>query len=148
MDKLVILYDGFCVLCVWYIRILIKHDRKDIFRFTALSSPTGQTLAEKFPLPDSETSKSINKISLDGPNSSIVDTVILIKDGVQYTKSDAILVAFGELGGLWRIAKILLFIPKSVRDTVYDLNARVRYKIFGRYEACEIPEKEIRHKFL
>ncbi len=80
---------------------------------------------------------------------SQVDSIILIEPGVAYfTKSDAALEIAQDLGGLWKLSSVFNWIPKSIRDVVYDFVARNRYKWFGKKEACMVPTPELRAKFL
>ncbi|MDR3571439.1 MAG: DCC1-like thiol-disulfide oxidoreductase family protein, partial [Candidatus Pacebacteria bacterium] len=71
------------------------------------------------------------------------DTNAVIHGGVAYFKSDAALTVLGALPG-WSWVRLLRSAPKPLRDTVYNLVARNRYRIFGKYEACFVPDAEMR----
>jgi predicted DCC family thiol-disulfide oxidoreductase YuxK len=65
-----------------------------------------------------------------------------------YSKSDAIVFASGELGGIWSLGRLAAVLPKTFRDRVYELVARNRYRMFGKYQSCPVPKPEERAKFI
>jgi len=130
--KKVILFDGVCNLCNSSVQFVIKRDRKDMFRYTALQSEVGQKM-----------------IGERGIDTSQVDSILLIEPGVAYyTKSDAALKIGQSFGGGYVLLAIFTWIPKSIRDAIYDFVARNRYKWFGKQESCMIPTPELKAKFL
>jgi predicted DCC family thiol-disulfide oxidoreductase YuxK len=129
-DDDVILYDGVCVFCSRWIRFVAIRDTSRRFRFTAIQSGYGTRLAQTF------------GIDPDDP-----DTNAVIHGGVAYFKSDAALTVLSNLPG-WRWVRGLRAIPKSLRDPVYNLVARNRYRIFGKYEAYFVPDAEMRARVL
>ncbi|WP_108425698.1 thiol-disulfide oxidoreductase DCC family protein [Flagellimonas amoyensis] len=130
--KKIILFDGVCNLCNNSVLFVIKRDKKDLFRYASLQSEVGQQLVRE-----------------RGIDTSQVDSIILIEPGVAYfTKSDAALEIAQHLGGLWKLSAVFTWIPKSVRDVVYDFVARNRYKWYGKKDACMVPTPELRAKFL
>jgi predicted DCC family thiol-disulfide oxidoreductase YuxK len=129
-DDDVILYDGVCVFCSRWIRFVATHDRAERFRFTAIQSPYGARLAQAF-----------------GIDPHDPDTNAVIHGGVAYFKSDAALTVLSRLAGFgW--ARALFIVPKWLRDAAYDLVARNRYRIFGKYEACFVPDAEMRARVM
>ena len=64
------------------------------------------------------------------------------------TKSDAALFVAGQLGWPWKLARVAGVFPKALRDRLYDVVARTRYRVFGRYEQCLIPREESRSRFV
>ena len=131
-NKQIILFDGVCNLCNSSVQFIIKRDKKDIFRFAALQSDIGQELVRK-----------------RGIDTSMVDSIILIQPEVAYyVKSDAALRIARSLSGLWPALWIFLWLPSGLRDLVYDLVAKNRYKVFGKRDACMIPTPELKEKFL
>ena len=131
-NKKIILFDGVCNLCNGSVQFVIKRDKKDVFRYAAIQSEVGEQLIAERHIDTSQ-----------------VDSIILIEPGVAYfTKSDAALEIAGELGGLWKLTSVFKWIPKSIRDVIYDFVARNRYKWFGKSDACRLPTKEEREKFL
>lgn len=131
-NKKIILFDGVCNLCNSSVQFVIKRDKKDLFRYAALQSEVGQQLVAERHIDTRQ-----------------VDSIILIEPGVAYyTKSDAALEIAKDLGGFWKLSSIFMWIPRAIRNAVYDFVARNRYKWFGRKEACMIPTPELRAKFL
>ena len=131
-QKKIILFDGVCNLCNSSVQFVIKRDKKDIFRFSALQSSTGQKLAKE-----------------RGINTSEVDSIILIEPQIAYyTKSDAALLIAKSLSGGWPLLGIFMGLPKGFRDTVYEWVARNRYQWFGKMDSCMIPTEADKDKFL
>lgn len=130
--KKVILFDGVCNLCNRAIQFVIKRDKKDVFRFAALQSETGRRfIAER------------------GIDTSKVDSIILIEPQIAYyTKSEAALQIGKSFGGIWNLLGIFDWIPRVIRDWVYDRIARNRYKWFGKRSECMIPTPGLKAKFL
>ncbi len=129
-DDEVILYDGVCVFCSRWVRFVAARDVAKRFRFTAIQSPYGTRLAQAF-----------------GINSEDPDTNAVVHDGEAYFKSDAALTVLSNLPG-WGWTRALYAVPKPLRDAVYSLVARNRYRIFGRYEECFVPDAEMRARVM
>jgi predicted DCC family thiol-disulfide oxidoreductase YuxK len=129
-DDDVILYDGVCVFCSRWIRFIAARDKDRRFRFTAIQSPYGTRLARAF-----------------GIDPQDPDTNAVIHGGVAWFKSDAALTVLGQLPG-WGWVRVLRAVPKPLRDAVYNLVARNRYRIFGKYEACFVPDAAFRDRVM
>ena len=130
--KKIILFDGVCNLCDNAVQYVIKHDKKDIFRFVALQSDLGKEI--------------LNYLKIDP---SKTDSIILYEPGVAYFyKSDAALEILNELGGLLKWSIIFKMIPSSLRNPIYDYVAKNRYKWYGKKDACMIPTPDLKAKFL
>jgi predicted DCC family thiol-disulfide oxidoreductase YuxK len=129
-DDDVILYDGICVFCSRWIRFVAARDKARRFRFTAIQSGYGTRLAQAF-----------------GINPDDPDTNAVIHGGVAYFKSDGALTVLSNLPG-WGWVRVLLSVPKPLRDPVYNLVARNRYRIFGKYEACFVPDAGFRDRVI
>ncbi len=123
-DDDVILYDGVCIFCSRWIRFVAAHDTAQRYRFTAIQSPYGARLAQAF-----------------GIDPADPDTNAVVHGGVARFKSDAALTVLGALPG-WGWTRVLFAVPKALRDAVYNVVARNRYRIFGKYEACFIPDAD------
>ncbi|MFP9098480.1 thiol-disulfide oxidoreductase DCC family protein [Flavobacterium sp. RHBU_24] len=131
-DKKIILFDGVCNLCDSTVQFLIKHDRKDVFRFVAIQSEIGQEI--------------IRHIGVD---TSKTDSIILYEPGVAYYyKAEAALNIAIALGGIYSLMGIFKVLPKGLNNAVYDYIARNRYKWYGKKDACMIPTPELKAKFL
>lgn len=129
--KKIILFDGVCNFCNFWVNFVISTDKNDIFRFTALQSEEAKELSDKF-----------------GFDSKTVDTFILIAGEKLCTKSTAALMVCKELSSLLKLLYPLIILPEFFRDFIYGLIARYRYKIFGKRDVCRIPTEEEKEKFL
>ena len=132
IDKKIILFDGVCNLCDSSVQFVIKHDKKDIFRFVPLQSELGQ--------------KIISHLGVSGLN---IDSTILYEPGKgYYYKAEVAFRILKELNGLYRCLLVFSIFPKSVLNYIYDYIAKNRYKWFGQKESCMIPTPELQSKFL
>jgi predicted DCC family thiol-disulfide oxidoreductase YuxK len=129
-DDDVILYDGVCVFCSRWIRFVATRDKARRFRFTAIQSGYGTRLAQAF-----------------GIDPGDPDTNAVVHGGVAHFKSDGALTVLGALPGLGWV-RVLRVVPKPLRDAVYSLVARNRYRIFGKYEECFVPDAEMRGRVM
>lgn len=133
----IILYDGVCGLCNRLIQFVLKRDKTDRFRFAALQSEfAGDVLRGQ------------------GVNPQALDTMYLLLNYSQpderlAARSDAAVQILAELGGMWRgLAAMMRLLPPWFRDKAYNLIARNRYQLFGKYQTCQIPDEKHRSKFL
>ncbi|MDE1936823.1 thiol-disulfide oxidoreductase DCC family protein [Bradyrhizobium sp.] len=129
-DDDVILYDGVCVFCSRWIRFVAASDCDRRFRFTAIQSNYGARLARTF-----------------GIDPVDPDTNAVIQGGIAYFKSDAALTVLSSLPR-YRWTRALLTLPKPLRDAVYNLVAKNRYRIFGKYDACFVPDAAMRERVM
>jgi len=127
----IVLFDGVCNLCSGSVQFLIRHDPGARFRFASLQSPVGERLRDEL-----------------GIDRQAVDSVILVEGGRWYKESDAALRIARGLGGPWKALGIFRLTPRPLRDGLYRLIARNRYRWFGRMEACWLPTPELRERFL
>ena len=134
MTNRVIFFDGYCVLCNSSVNFLISRDKKDNFRFAALQSD--------------ESVKILSEFDIDPNLLAHPDTVIYLRNGDLKFKSDAAIHIISDLGGGFSLFKALIFLPKSLRDSAYNLVASKRYSLFGKNESCRIPKWEEKHKFI
>lgn len=133
----VILYDGVCGLCNRYVQFVMARDRQRRFQFAPLQGPFGARALARHGL-----------VAPDAP-----DSIVLLEAAGTPTervrlRSDAVLRIVAQLGGAWRLAALLRVIPGVVRDAVYAVVARVRYRIFGRLDSCALPPPGARDRFL
>lgn len=127
----IVLFDGVCNFCNGSVNFVIERDATGYFKFAPLQSEIGQMLLDKYGIDKSET-----------------DSVILIEEEKAYTHSTAALRIARKLDGLWSFFYIFRFIPRVLRDFIYKLFAKYRYKLFGKKDACMMPTPEIRARFL
>ncbi len=129
-DDDVILYDGVCVFCSRWVRFVIARDVTQRFRFTSIQSDYGTRLARSF------------GIDPDDP-----DTNAVVHGGKAYFKSDAALTVLSLLPG-WRWTRVLFAVPKPIRDAGYNLIAKNRYRLFGKYDQCFVPDAAMRARVM
>lgn len=129
-DDDVILFDGVCIFCSRWVRFVAKRDTARRFRFTPIQSAYGTRLAQAF------------GIDPDDP-----DTNAVVHGGEVFFKSDAALTVLSLLPR-WSWARVLFAVPKPLRNAVYDLVARNRYRIFGKYDACFVPDADLRARVI
>ena len=127
----IILFDGICNFCNYWVNFIIDHDKQNIFKFAALQSEKGKELLDKFELPNDD-----------------FDSFILISQNKVYKKSSAAFEIAKQLNGWSKILIPFGIIPHSLNDLLYVLLAKNRYKFFGKKDACRIPTKEEKSKFL
>jgi predicted DCC family thiol-disulfide oxidoreductase YuxK len=129
-DDDVILFDGVCIFCSRWVRFVAARDTAKRFRFTPIQSEYGTRLAQAF------------GIDPDDP-----DTNAVIHGGRAFFKSDAALTVLSQLPG-WGWTRTLFVVPKALRNPVYNLIARNRYRIFGKYDACFVPDADLRARVI
>ena len=127
----VILFDGVCNLCNGSVLFILNRDPSGIFRFAPLQSETGKNLLSKFVLPNDK-----------------FDSIILVENNEYYLRSTAALKILQRLGALWKIVYVFMLVPRPVRDYIYDIVARNRYKWYGKRAECMIPSSDIESRFL
>jgi predicted DCC family thiol-disulfide oxidoreductase YuxK len=127
----IIFFDGVCNFCDSSVQFIIARDPSHKFRYASLQSDTGQTALRHYGLPEGE-----------------INSVLLIEHGQLHQESDAALRIARQLNGLWPMFYIFWWLPRFMRDGVYRLIARNRYRWFGQKESCRIPSPEERVLFL
>ena len=132
----VVLYDGVCGLCNRLNQFLLKRDRHDRFRFASLQSDVAVRLLQRH-----------------GTDALDLDTVYVVVNYGQpseslLSRSDAILHVLQRLGGIWAVAAAGKIVPKPLRDAFYKIVANNRYRVFGKYDVCLMPEEKYKQKFL
>lgn len=127
----VILFDGVCNFCNGSVNFIIKRDPGGTFRFAAVQSDAGKAL-----------------IADCGIDPAGIDSVILVDHGKAFTESAASLRISRRLGAPWSWAYALILVPRPIRDSIYGLIARNRYRLFGKRDECMIPTPDVRARFL
>ncbi len=136
----IIFYDGICGLCNRFVQFVLAHEGSLKFLFCSLQSDIGAKLLSKY-----------------GEDSSDLKTIFVISDyglpsNKLQKKSQAVLFIIQHCQLPWYVPEILFSFlhlwPASLLDIGYDVIAGVRYKIFGRYDSCSIPDKEVRDRFV
>src|SRR5262245_60258601 len=131
-----LLFDGVCALCSWMVRFVLAADRRRLFRFASLQSATGRAAVRRV-----------------GGDPDALNTLYVIAD---YQRPDAKGLVKGRaqlfivktLGWPWKAASVVGVLPVAWLDRLYDVVARYRYPVFGRYEQCLLPRPEHRGRFV
>ena len=125
-------FDGYCVLCSSFVSFCLARDPEGALRFASAQSALGQRVLDTLGLPE-----------------GTLDRTILLLDGDEvYLRSTAVLRALRHLRGPVRWLRPLLAVPALVRDPIYDLVARNRYRWFGRRPTCFVPTPATRARFI
>ena len=140
-DRLLVVFDGHCGFCNGFVRWLLRRDRRDRLRFVASESPKVAGLLARHGMGATD--------FVSGP-----DTILVVRDPDGpaervFVRSAAALELFGELPRPWTaMAVVLRWVPSFLSDSLYQLVARWRYRIWGRLEICPVPTAEERARFL
>ena len=131
ISKSVILFDGYCNLCNSQVNSILRFDSKKFFYFSNLDSSFSKKVIKE------------NKVeSLEGK------TIILYHNNKIIIKSNAAIKIAYLLGGFFKIFIIFKILPNFIRDGIYDVISRNRYRWFGKSDSCYIPKKEILDRFI
>jgi len=130
-DKPVIFFDGVCNLCNRAVQFIIKRDKKEQFQFASLQGKTGHEFLKKFNLAEND-----------------LNSFMLFEGDKVYTRSTAALRITKKLGGGWKILYGLMIIPGFIRNFVYNVIAKNRYKWFGKKKECMVPTAGLKERFL
>ena len=133
----IILYDGVCGFCNRLVQFVLKRDDHDRFRFAPLQSNFARSLLERHNCNPEDLDTFYLGLDYGQPNERLL------------SRNDAAAAVLEELGGTWHIwGRLIKSFPRRVRDWQYNLIARNRYRLFGRYESCPLPDSNVRYKFL
>jgi predicted DCC family thiol-disulfide oxidoreductase YuxK len=127
----IVLFDGVCNLCTGAVQFIIRRDRRAVFKFASLQSDLGRRLCAEH-----------------GGDPDAMQSILVLAGGRLYARSDAALEIAGQLDGPWRLAVVFKIVPRPVRDWVYSIVARNRYRWFGRREVCMMPTDDIVARFM
>jgi predicted DCC family thiol-disulfide oxidoreductase YuxK len=125
------LYDGECGLCDRSVQWILRHDPDGLFRFAPLQGETAARLRGLHPeIPDE------------------LSTVVLVERGRVHLRSRAFMVAARHFPYPWKVLSWLRVVPAVLADVLYRLIARLRYRIWGKVDACRVPSPAERERFL
>jgi predicted DCC family thiol-disulfide oxidoreductase YuxK len=127
----VIFFDGVCGLCDRFITFMVDADRENVLKFSTQQGEAFQSQEVKSLITE-----------------EMGDSIFYLRDGKIFSKSTAVLTAMSDLGGVWKLTSIFKIIPRPIRDLIYDMIAKNRYKLFGKHETCRLPTPEERAKFM
>lgn len=129
--KSIVFFDGVCNLCNASIDFIIKRDRHNKFLVGALQDGFSKEILSKYQV-----------------KADYLDSLVLLENGEIFYKSTAALKIARNLSGVWPAFYPLIFLPKWLRDPVYDFIGKNRYSWFGKKNTCRIASPEEKSKFL
>lgn len=127
----IILFDGVCNFCNRTVNTIIVHDKPAMFQFVPIQSKIANEMVAQY-----------------GLNQKALSSVILVEEHQVFIKTDAIIRIAANLSGWPRVFSLLKYIPKGIRDAMYDLVAKYRYVIFGKRSVCMVPDETVSRRFL
>ena len=128
----VLFFDGVCNLCNAAVQFIIRHDKAGRVRFASLQSAQGSQAAQ----------------AVIQSHGHLHDSLIFLDKGTYYVESDAALRVASYLDGSWKYLRYLSIFPRPLRNVIYRLVARYRYRWFGRKDACMLPTPALKQRFL
>jgi predicted DCC family thiol-disulfide oxidoreductase YuxK len=128
-DRPLFVFDGVCVLCSSGAAWLMRHDKKRRFRYTSAQSVLGQSLYQHY-------------------GAALDETYLLLDGGRVLEKSDGYLRMAAILGGWCSLGRVFRLMPRAMRDALYDILARHRYRWFGKTDSCRLIPEELRRSLL
>lgn len=127
----IVLFDGVCNLCNGVINFIIENDKQSKFRFASLQS-----------------TESVKILKSYGINDTTLNSVVLVYQNKIYTQSSAALHILKLLGGIYSVGYLFILIPSFIRNWIYQLIAKNRYKWFGKKDNCMVPSESVKKLFL
>ncbi len=136
MPRDVVLFDGVCALCDGAVRFLLARDPEGKLAYAPLQGETARAVLARHP----------------GVDHALPTMLFVRGRGTErerlYDRSDAAFEILGDLGGVWSFVAWLRFVPRPIRNAVYDFIARHRYRWFGKFDACRLPVGGTADRFL
>ena len=129
-DNLIV-FDGLCNFCSSSVLFIIRHDTGAVFKFVPMQAERGKTLCRAA-----------------GIDTNNLETFLVFRQGRLFVRSDAAFEVVRHFGGMWRALLVFKIIPRGLRDWLYALIVKNRYRWFGRREACMVPSADIKERFL
>jgi predicted DCC family thiol-disulfide oxidoreductase YuxK len=137
MSHPILLYDGVCGLCNRIVQFTLRHDRNAVFRFASLQSVFAASILARHGADPSDLNTFYVVVNHELPDEYLLP------------RSDAGIFVLKRLPGPWRPTAFLLqLVPRFLRDAVYNVVGRHRYRIFGRFDVCQLPSEQDRNRFL
>ena len=127
----IVFFDGYCSLCNSIVDALMRIDKSGRLKFASLQ---GETAAKRL-----------------GAGSTVpidVDTVVYLRDGEKFEKSEAALRILSDLGGAWTLARLFLVVPAFIRDFVYRIIAKNRFRLIKKRDTCRLPTPQEQDRLL
>lgn len=130
-NRHLVIFDGVCNFCNGAVNFIIERDPHGKFAFTPMQSEFAQEALRKF-----------------GITNVDVDTLLLVKNGKAFFRTNAALEIAKDLTGCWYLLNVLKVMPRPMRDWFYRIFARNRYMLFGRTTICKVPTADAQDRFI
>jgi len=130
MKSPILLYDGYCVLCNFFVKLILRFEKKPEIYFSPLDSKLAQTIISQFRV---------------DPN---IDSIIYFDGNVCFTHHHAAFKVISKLCFPINLFAALKWLPNSFNKSLYQFIARKRYKVFGKYESCPLPDDKLKGRIL
>ena len=127
----IIVFDGLCVLCSSNAQLVLRHDKDRRFLLASMQGEKGQAIYRQA-----------------GMNPEDPESLVVVSRQGLLRNSDAVIYIYRHLGWPWRAASSLALLPRAIRDPLYLLIARNRYRLFGKRQSCWIPDLADRERLL
>lgn len=124
-EQTIIFFDGVCHLCNSYVDFMISQDKRRHLSFAPLQGKTAELL-------------------LSAHDRQSLESIILYQQKKTFYRSTAVIKSLAAIGTPYQVVLLFLLIPRFIRDPLYNLIARNRYKIFGQREFCRLPNQDER----
>lgn len=131
MKRPILLFDGVCNLCSRLIRFILTHERDTDILFVSLQSEKARTIFKEYNIGHHE-----------------LDSIVFVENGKVFERSDAVLRVGHYLRNPWRLLTIFKIVPSFIRNGIYSVVAKSRYRIFGKMDNCWIPDQRWLERFL
>lgn len=125
----ILFFDGYCSLCNGLVDWAMRQDKRARVKFASLQGETARSI-----IPEN--------------NINDTNTVVYWNGSESFQRSDAILHLLIDMGGIWKLAGVILVIPRFFRDLVYKWIASNRYFLFGRRQTCRMPTSQEKDRLL
>ncbi len=126
----IIFFDGMCAMCNRFVDLVLRADSRDVFRFSPLQGDTASDLLPSLP-----------------PDPRDWSMIYVDERGV-HSETDASLEVYRRLGGIWWPLSLARLVPRWIRNPIYRVIARNRYRWFGTRDSCRVPTEDQRDRFL
>jgi predicted DCC family thiol-disulfide oxidoreductase YuxK len=131
MEKRIIFFDGECNLCNRSVQVVLKNDPHKKFRFASLQSAYAVSYLKSY-----------------GTAPFKSETFIVVENGQIFERSTAALRVAKQLKGLWPLLYVFIIVPRFIRDSIYNIIAKNRYKWFGSTNSCWLPTPAYSDRFI
>ena len=125
----VVVYDGVCMLCNRMVQYLLRNDQQQLLTFSTFQG-----------LPD--------VISKNGLEFPLEESISYYRKGMWWQQSSAILMIYKDVFGSWHWSQLAWVFPRFLRDFIYRIVAKNRYRWFGKHAHCVLPTHSQQDRFI